>query len=108
MVPTSWLAKVSLVGVRLTAGATTPLPPSRIVCGLLGALLVIVSVPLRVPPVVGVNVTLRIQEEPAATQLPQLFVSAKSPFAEIEEMERIAFPVLESVTDCATLAVPMA
>lgn len=108
MLPTPWLAKVSLVGVRLTAGATTPVPPSRIVCGLLGALLVIVRVPLRVPLAVGVKITLRVQEEPAASELPQLLVSAKSPFTEIEEMERTASPVLESVTDCAELFVPMA
>ena len=108
MLPTPWLAKVRLVAVRLTPGATTPVPPSRIACGLLGALLVIVRVPLRVPLVVGVNVTLRAQEEPAASKLPQLFVSAKSPFTEIEEMERTASPVLESVTDCAPLVVPMA
>jgi len=58
-----------------------PVPVSEIVCGLLEALSVMVNVPLRVPPPVGVNVTLIVQLELAATLEPQVLVCAKSPLA---------------------------
>jgi hypothetical protein len=48
-------------------------------CGLLGALSVTVTVPVRAPVAVGVKETLIAQVANAATDVPQLFVSAKSP-----------------------------
>ena len=45
---------------RPTPGAA-PIPVSVTVCGLLGALSVIVRVPVRVPEAVGVNVTSTVQ-----------------------------------------------
>ena len=45
-------------------------------CGLLVALSVTVMVPVRVPVVVGVNVTLMEQLAPAAREAPQLLVCA--------------------------------
>lgn len=65
-----------------TSATTAPAPESPIVCGLFGALSEMVSVPLRVPAAVGVNVTLIVQLAFTATsagKLPQVFVSAKSP-----------------------------
>jgi hypothetical protein len=51
------------------------LPPDReITCGLLGALSVRVSVPVRVPPAVGVKLTLRLHEPCGATGTLQVFV----------------------------------
>ena len=64
--------------MRLTAGAI-PVPVRLAVCGLFVALSVTVRVPVRVPPAVGVNVTLMVQVSPAATLAPQLFVCPKSP-----------------------------
>ena len=58
-----------------------PVPVSEIVCGLLEALSVMVNVPLRVPPPVGINVRLIVQLELAATLEPQVLVCAKSPLA---------------------------
>ena len=75
---TCWLPKETAGGVKLTAGAV-PVPERLAVCGVLVALSVTVSVAERVPPAVGVNVTLMVQLELAASEVPQLFVCAKSP-----------------------------
>ncbi len=76
LVPTSWLAKVRLVGERLTAGAlaAVPVPVRFTVCGLSLASSVMVIVPVRVPVAVGVKVTLMLQLAPAATALPQVLL----------------------------------
>src|SRR5260370_354279 len=67
---------------------------------------VMFRVPVRVPEAVGVKVTLMLQLAPAATELPQVLVSAKSPLAEMLVRLSEALPVFESVTDCAALVVP--
>ena len=45
VVPTDWLEKVKLVGVRVTTGAARPLPERMMVCGLFDALSVMVTAP---------------------------------------------------------------
>jgi hypothetical protein len=57
-----------------------------------------VSVPVRVPPAVGVKTTLMVQLPPPLTLLPQLLVCEKSPLVEILAIERAADPVLLRVT----------
>ena len=79
------------------AGAV-PVPVRLAVCGLLVALSVTVNAALRVPVAVGVNVTLIVQLEPAATPVPQLFVCANGAAAPMLIMVRAEPPVLESVT----------
>src|SRR5438552_1905593 len=107
LVPTSWLAKVRLVGERLTSGAFAYAPVFRslTVCGLSLALSVMVIVPVRVPVAVGVKVTLMLQLAPAATDVPQVLVCMKSPLATMLVTLSATVPVLVSVTDCATLVV---
>ncbi len=61
------------------------------------------SDPLRLPAEVGVKVTLMMQLAPAATAVPQLFVSAKAPLVCTLAKERLALPVLVSVTVSASL-----
>jgi|SRR5579872_5899881 len=58
-----WLEKVKLVGVRVATGMATadPVPVRLTVCGLPGASSLMVRVPLRVPAIVGVKVTLMEQ-----------------------------------------------
>ena len=73
VVKTTWVEKVRLVGESVTAGCV-PAPVRATVCGLLAELSVVVSVAVRVPDSVGVNVTLVAQLAPAATELPQVFV----------------------------------
>src|SRR5437016_2908473 len=99
-----WRAKGRLAGDRLTAGAV-PVPLSDTVCGLPVALSAIVTAPVRVPVAVGVNVTPMVQLAPAASDAPQVLVSAKSPLAAILVMLRAALPVLVRVTVCETLVV---
>ncbi len=109
VVPTVWLAKVSEVTERLAVvvGAV-PVPVRLTVCGLPEALSVMLKVPVRVPDAVGVNVTLMVQLAPAATEPPQVSVSAKSPLAAIlPVIVRAALPLLDSVTVCAALVVPV-
>jgi hypothetical protein len=55
---------------------------------------------------VGVKVTLMVQPAPAATELLQVFVCAKSPLATILAILRGPVPVLVKVTVCAVLVAP--
>ena len=101
MAPTFWLENVSDVGESVAAD-TPPMPVSVAVCGLPLALSVTVKVPVRVPVVVGRKVTLIVHLAPAASELPQLLVWAKSPLsapvmamlliesAALPEFERVA------------------
>ena len=75
VVPTFWLPNVRLVGETLVPAAA-PVPVRLTVCGLPAALSEILTVAVRVPAAVGVNVTLIMQLSFAATELPQVFVSA--------------------------------
>src|SRR5260221_6529155 len=86
--------------------AVTPVPDSETVAGLPGALLAMLSVPVREPVAVGVKVTLTVQDAPAARVVPQLLVCAKSPVAENEETDAAVPPVLLTVTACEPLVEP--
>jgi hypothetical protein len=70
-----------------------------------------VKVAVRLPLAAGVNVTLNVQLLLAATELPQVVVSAKSPtlvpVIAMPLMVRATFPLLLSVTDWAALVVAM-
>src|SRR5258708_4233899 len=86
--------------------AVEPIPVRLTDCGLPEALSVMLRVPVRLPDAVGVNVTLMVQFAPAATELPQVLVWAKSPLAATPVRFSEALPVFASVTDCAALVVP--
>jgi energy-converting hydrogenase Eha subunit A len=77
------------------------LPPTPLL------LSVMVTVPLRVPVVVGVKVTVIQQLPPAATDAPQLFVWAKSSVATMLETKRGPVPVLLRYTNCGGLVLPL-
>ncbi len=70
---------------------------------------VILTAAVRLPLEVGVKVTLIVQLAPVATELPQVFVSAKSeplvPEIAMLEIVRPALPRLVSVTACGLLVV---
>jgi len=107
-----WLANVKLEVDKLTtgAGALAPVPLRVKECGLPAALSEMVTAAVREPAAVGVNVTVKVQLPLlAATELPQLFNSVKSPmFAPvtlIPVMLSAAVPMLVSVTDCEPLVV---
>src|SRR6267143_2781421 len=109
--PTVVLAKVREAGesVAVVIGAT-PVPVSVTVCGLLESLSVMVTAAELVPAIAGLKVTLIAQLAPAANELPQVFVSAKSPLsAPVTAMlviDKAEVALFVSVVDCALLVTP--
>jgi hypothetical protein len=85
-----------------------PTPESAIVCGLPAALSVMVIDPNKLPEALGVKVTLIVQELPAATLVPQLLICAKFPDCVTLEITSGALPILDKVTGCAALVLPIA
>jgi len=81
----------------------TPVPVRLTVCGLLLASSFTVTVPLRVPVVVGLKLTLMVQLAPGARLFPQLLLSRKLVLAEIPLIFKVPLPVLVSVTGCGPL-----
>ena len=73
VVPDAWLENVKIVGETVTG--TEPVPFKVTVCGLLSALSVNVSEPLRAPVALGVNVTPTEQAAPAAMLVPQVLLA---------------------------------
>ncbi|HYZ52078.1 MAG TPA: hypothetical protein VE733_01000, partial [Streptosporangiaceae bacterium] len=69
-------------------------------------MLATVRFPEAAPAAVGVNVTLTVQDAPAAIEDPQVFVSANGPLAEIDDTLAVALPVLVTVTVLAALVDP--
>jgi hypothetical protein len=85
--------------------AAVPVPVRFTVWGLSVALSVMVMVPVCVPVAVGVNVTLIEQFAPAASEAPQVVVSAYCALAAMLLIVSEAVPELVSVMDCAALVV---
>jgi hypothetical protein len=110
VISTGWLEKARLLGDKLTPLAVLARVPLKLTVWRL-ALLAILSDAERLPAAEGVKVTLMVQLAPAATLDPQLLDCAKSlafePVMDMPEIVSVTFPELVSVTDCATLAVPM-
>jgi len=67
---------------------------------------VIVMLPVRDHTAVGVNVTLIAHADPAAREVPQVFVCEKSPVATMPLILRVPLPVLLSVMVCGELLAP--
>lgn len=85
-----------------------PEPLSETVCGLLASESVSVRAPVRVPVAVGVKVTETEQLAPAASEVPQLLVCAKSPPATMELKLTAVAPPLLTLTDFGAAVVPIA
>ena len=96
--------------VICVVGAVTsvPVPVRLLVC--VPALSVTFSVADRAPKLAGVNFTLMVQLEFAASVVPQLLVCEKSPgFVPVNEMAMLVSELelpLVSVTGCGELLVP--
>jgi hypothetical protein len=104
VVPTVRLAKVTVAGDRVTG--KIPVPEVEIICGLLVALSVIVTVPLTAPVAAGVKLTEMVHFFPAPTELPQVLVSAKFALATMLEIVNVAVPVFVRVTFLTALVDP--
>ena len=80
-------------------------------CGAPAALSLTLSDAVRVPLAVGLKMILTLQVAPAANELPQVWVCAKSPalipVMATPAMLRVVAPTLVSVTVFAGLVVPM-
>jgi hypothetical protein len=83
-----------------------PVPLTETICGLPAALSVNETVPVTLPVVFGVSVTLITQFAAGVRSGPQLLVSAKLALALILVMVSVAVPELVSVTVRGWLAVP--
>ena len=83
-----------------------PVPDRLAVCGLLLAESITVSLPVRVPVIVGVKVTLMVQLAPAESVPGQAFVWAKSPVTEMPEMVTAELRLLVKVKAIPKLVVP--
>jgi len=108
VVPTGVLLKTSLLTDSAAFGIPVPVPLNVALCvapDTPPALSVTVKDPLSGPVDCGSKVTLIVQNEPAATDVPQLFVWPKFPDTEMLEMLSAAVPPLVSVTGCALLVV---
>ena len=81
----------------------TPVPDKATVNGLPGALVATDSAPVWLPPLVGANLTLTVQEPPAAIELPQVLVWLNGPLTLTEETDAVVLPGFDTVTDCALL-----
>jgi len=105
--PTIVPGKLSDEGLAFRIGpGATPVPDKGTV--LVIPAMVRVRFPLRAPAAVGLNVTLTVQDDPAATLLPQLLVWPKSPEVVIDVTGAAAVPVLVTVTAWAALVEPVA
>jgi hypothetical protein len=76
----------------------TPVPRRLIVCGLLGALSVIVTVPVCSIAEVGLNRSEMVQDTCGATEVPQLLLCVNPALAAILVILRAAAPLLVKVT----------
>jgi hypothetical protein len=86
-------------------------PLRETICGLSAALSVTLSVVVRVPDAVGLNVTLMLQLAPSESMVPQVWVCAKSPAffppMLILVMFNVAVPLFFSVKVWALLRMPI-
>ena len=100
VVPTPCALKPRLEAVRLTTGPL-PVPVKVTLCGLSGALSVMVIAAVRLPTAPGVKITLIEQLPPAATDAEHVVVWEKSeafvPVTVMEEMLKGTLPVFVKV-----------
>jgi len=95
---------------KLKFGGAVATPDKATVCGLPGALSLIIRFAVREPAAVGVKVTLTTQLPPADNELPHLLVWEKSelfaPVMLVSVMFSVAFPLFASVIADGLLLVP--
>ena len=107
-VATVWAAKAKGAGMLRTPGGATTLPVPANVTVLAPALLLTVSVALRLPTAEGENDALIVHDEPLASEAGQLLVVGNSATLLLAMLtpEAAAVPVLETVIVVAALVEP--
>src|SRR5882672_1997345 len=107
LVPRLWLPKLNEVGDTEAAAPLFPIPTKNTTCcGLLYALSVMTMLPPRDHTTVGLNRTVIVQDDPAATGAVQLLVCEKSPVATMLVTVKFAVPELVTVTGADALLIP--
>lgn len=91
----------------MLAAGPIPVPERLTTAGLFVVFDTTVSLPVRVPRVMGLKLTLMAQLFPAATPDPQLFVCTKSPVVLISS-NKVLLPVFVTVTGWLELVEPKA
>jgi hypothetical protein len=112
LLPVATEPKVSVAGVSVAAGAVTTAVPEPLmleVC--VPTLSTTLSDAEALPAAVGLKETLMVQEAPAASELPQLFMpiekaAAFVPVIAMDVIGRAALPALARVKVCDELALP--
>lgn len=102
--PSATVPKFSETGEKVTG--LTPVPFTRIFCGLLDALSEIVTVPDFVPSTVGENVTVILHFAPAAIEVPQVFTWLNGGLATMLIFVSATFWLLVRVTAGAVVLAP--
>lgn len=105
--PVNWPEKFKLEGENASAGPM-PVPVTGTFSGVLRALFVNTTVPVRLSGAVGVKVTSIVQFAPTATVAPQPFDSEKSPVVVILLKFKGTDPGFTNCSCCDTLLVPTA
>jgi hypothetical protein len=104
-VPTTVAPKLKLSGASPSVAASCPTPLSDAVC--VPALSVTVSVPVRIPVVVGAKAIATVHPAPLPSVAPHVFaVIAKSPVTPTVSSVAGNPPVFDTVMSCAALSVP--
>jgi len=104
VIPNVTLPKPRTVGDNVTG--STPVPVRVADCGLLLAFPLTVKVPLALPVVLGVNVTLIVHLVPAPSPLPQVLLCPKGVLAAMLERVSLTVPVFVNVILLMLLVVP--
>jgi hypothetical protein len=107
LVPKSWFPKFNELGETLAVAPLFPIPTnSTTCCGLSSALSVTTMLPPRDQAAVGLNVTVIVHDDPAATPPVQLLVCEKSPVTVIALTVNVAVPGLLTVMGFVELLLP--
>jgi len=112
LLPTFTVPNASVVALSFSTGTAVPDPVKVTFCGDPVALSVIVKVPLSAPEAVGLKLTYRLHEAPAANVAPQVCNCSNElafvPVIAIELIVAVIVPGLLSVTTCRSLVLPTA
>ena len=108
--PTAVEANVRLVADKVTGGGS-PVPFNAILCGEVLALSVMVTPAVNAPVLVGAKCPWMLQFAPAARVVPQLFANTNEdafvPATAMLVIDKAAFPLFVTVTDCELLDAPI-
>src|SRR6202167_3531028 len=85
-----------------------PVPDSATVSGLPGSLDATDRLPVAAPAAVGANLTLTVQVQPAAMEVPQVLVWLNAPVTDTPETVAAVVFGFDTVTVCAAVVEPTA